>query len=146
MRGEKKKVVRGRPGERRTRTGAAASHSIHPQFEQRPGTLERCRLAKRVGHYAQGLNRVCSHNVSTNIPITASEPSSLDRRPFEGDQILVVERIFALAPNNSDVALVQPEHHAPADEFLRLVNRGLQHLALGREPEAVIDHLGVARH
>src|SRR5437764_1381771 len=93
MRGEKEKAIRGRPGERRTRVGAAAPRSIHLQFEQRPRTLERCRLAKRVGHYAQGLNRVCSHNVSTNIPITASEPSWLDRRPFEGDHRRVKNKI-----------------------------------------------------
>ena len=27
-----------------------------------------------------------------------------------------------------------------------MVNRGLQHLALGREPEAIIDKLGIFRH
>jgi hypothetical protein len=30
--------------------------------------------------------------------------------------------------------------------LLAAVDRGLQHLALGREPEAVIDQLGIARH
>ena len=30
--------------------------------------------------------------------------------------------------------------------LLALVDRRLQHLALGREPEAVVDQLGVARH
>ena len=84
MRGDKEKVIRGRPVERRTRARAAAPRSIHPQFEQRPRTLERRRLAKRVGHDAQGLNRACSHNVSTNIPITGSESSWLDRRFLEG--------------------------------------------------------------
>ena len=84
MSGEKEKVVRGCPGERRTLIGAAP-HSIHLQFEQRPGTLERSRRAKRVGHYAQGLNLACPHNLSTNIPITGSESSWLDRRCLEGD-------------------------------------------------------------
>jgi hypothetical protein len=32
------------------------------------------------------------------------------------------------------------------DIALALVDRSLQHLALGREPEAVVDQLGVARH
>ncbi|MNE91594.1 hypothetical protein D3C80_1892260 [compost metagenome] len=30
--------------------------------------------------------------------------------------------------------------------FLALVDQRLQHFTLGREPEAVIDQLGVARH
>ena len=30
--------------------------------------------------------------------------------------------------------------------FLAAVNQRLQHLALGREPEAVVDQLGVFRH
>ena len=85
MRGEKTKVIRRRPPELRTRTGAAAPHSVHPQFEQRPRTLERCRLAKRVAHYVQGLIRAFSHNVSTNIPIIGSKPGWLDRRFLEGD-------------------------------------------------------------
>ena len=98
MRGEKEKAIRGRPGERRTRVGAAAPRSIHPQLEQRPRTLERCRLAKRVGHDAQGLNRACSDNFSTNIPITGSESIWLDRLFFEADHGRVKNKI-TLEPN-----------------------------------------------
>src|SRR5262245_52480589 len=55
---------------------------------------------------------------------------------FEGHQVLIVERIFALAPDHTDIALVELELYAAADEFLALVDRRLQHLALGREPES----------
>ena len=34
----------------------------------------------------------------------------------------------------------------PVTFVLALVDQRLQHLALGREPEAVVDQLGVARH
>ena len=52
----------------------------------------------------------------------------------------------ALAAGRHDVALVELEPHLARDALLALVDRGLQHFALGREPEAIVDQLGVARH
>src|ERR1051326_1034783 len=69
-----------------------------------------------------------------------------DRAFLEGHQLLVVERIFALTPDNRDAAFVELEPHLAAHEFLALVDRRLQHLALRREPEAVVDQLGIFRH
>src|SRR5439155_6266046 len=65
---------------------------------------------------------------------------------LEGDEVLVIERIGTLAADYRDAALVELEPHAAADEFLALVDRRLQHLTLGREPEAVVDQLGIFRH
>ncbi len=44
------------------------------------------------------------------------------------------------------MTLVKLQPHRAFDVFLALVYQRLQHLALGREPEAVIDELGIARH
>src|SRR5690349_12135559 len=67
--------------------------------------------------------------------------------PFlEGDEVLVVERQRALAADDDRIALVELHADAAGDMLLALVDQGLQHLALGREPEAVIDQPGIARH
>src|SRR5262249_34202777 len=65
---------------------------------------------------------------------------------LERHQVLVVERIRALTSDHVDAALVELKRHRAGNELLALVDRGLQHLALGREPEAVVDQLGVFRH
>src|SRR3569623_1273115 len=57
-----------------------------------------------------------------------------------------IQRRVALAAGDDDVALVQLEPHRALDHLLRLVARRLQDLALRREPEAVVDQLGIARH
>ncbi len=44
------------------------------------------------------------------------------------------------------MALVELELDRSGGEFLRRVDGGLQHLPLGREPEAVVDELGIFRH
>src|SRR5215469_598598 len=44
------------------------------------------------------------------------------------------------------MAFVELELDRSGHELLRRVDGGLQHLALGREPEAVVDQLGVFRH
>src|SRR5262245_24295124 len=62
---------------------------------------------------------------------------------LERDEVLVVERIGALATDHRDRALVELERDRAGDELLAPIDRGLQHLALGREPEAVVDQLGV---
>src|SRR6516162_2580569 len=69
-----------------------------------------------------------------------------DLAVLECHQIPVVQRIFAVAADHADIALVELEPHPAGDELLALVDCDLQHLALGREPEAVIDQLGVFRH
>src|SRR4030081_1389478 len=65
---------------------------------------------------------------------------------LERHEILIVERIGALAADHGDLALVELEPHPAADELLAEIDRRLQHLALRREPEAVVDQLGIARH
>ena len=63
---------------------------------------------------------------------------------LEGGDLVVVERVGGLAPDDDDVALVELDADRPLDELLRRVDGGLEGLALGREPEAVVDELGVA--
>ena len=65
---------------------------------------------------------------------------------LEGDERRRIERVRALAAGHHHVALVELEPHLALDVLLALVDQRLQHLALGREPEAVVDQLGVARH
>src|SRR5262249_18497084 len=65
---------------------------------------------------------------------------------FEGHMLHGVERLRRLAANNGSVALVELEPHRAGDILLAPVDQRLQHLALGRIPEAVVDQLGVFRH
>jgi hypothetical protein len=44
------------------------------------------------------------------------------------------------------MTLVELQPYCARDVFLAAVDQGLQHLALGRIPEAVVDQLRVARH
>src|SRR5215813_5147641 len=69
-----------------------------------------------------------------------------DRSLLKSHEILVVERVVALAANNDHVALVELEPHPTGDVVLAIVDRRLQHLALGCEPETVVDQLGIFRH
>src|SRR6185437_6677846 len=69
-----------------------------------------------------------------------------DRAFLEGDEILIVQRISAFAADHDDVALVELEAYPAGDVLLAEIDRRLQHLTLGREPETVIDQLGIFRH
>src|SRR5512143_2860114 len=65
---------------------------------------------------------------------------------LEGNRLHRVERLRRLAADHGRVALVELEPHRAADVLLALVDQRLQHLALGRVPESVVDQLGVFRH
>src|SRR3546814_18624141 len=59
---------------------------------------------------------------------------------------LAVEAERRLAADDAGVALVKLEADGAGDVRLAMVDRRLQHLAFGREPEAVVDELGIFRH
>src|SRR4029078_13048124 len=65
---------------------------------------------------------------------------------LEGDKRRRIERLSALAPDDRDIALVELQPHLALDVLLALVDRRLQHLALGRKPEPVGDDTRIARH
>src|SRR4029450_4569049 len=65
---------------------------------------------------------------------------------LEGHDLVRVERFRRRAPNDDDIAFVELEPDLALDMLLALIDQRLKHLALWREPEAVIDELGVARH
>src|ERR1700677_3124950 len=65
---------------------------------------------------------------------------------LEGDEVLVVQRVRTVAADHMNAALVELEPHPARDHLLALVDENLQHLALGREPEAIVDELGVFGH
>src|SRR3569833_3092671 len=65
---------------------------------------------------------------------------------LEGDERRGVERGRARPAGDDNVALVQLEPHFALDQLLRLVDQRLEHLAFRREPEAVVDQFGIARH
>ena len=65
---------------------------------------------------------------------------------LEGDDLVGIERFRARPADDDDIALVELERDLALDMLLALVDQRLQHLALRREPEAVIDELGIARH
>src|SRR6516164_2374579 len=57
-----------------------------------------------------------------------------------------VEALRRAPADDPDRALIELEPYCALNVLLALVDQRLQHLALGREPEAVVDELGVARH
>jgi hypothetical protein len=65
---------------------------------------------------------------------------------LEGDMRLGIERVVGPAGDGAGGALVELHADGAGDMLLRFVDQGLQHLALGREPEAVVDQLRIARH
>src|SRR5947207_11839969 len=65
---------------------------------------------------------------------------------LEGDVRQAVEAVRRLPPDDRRRALIEFQPHTPLDLLLALIDRRLQHLALGREPEPVVDQLGIARH
>src|SRR5579862_519251 len=65
---------------------------------------------------------------------------------LEGDVREAVEALRRFAPDHAGKALVELEPHGALDALLALIDERLQHQPLGREPEAVVDELGVARH
>src|SRR5262245_64344775 len=65
---------------------------------------------------------------------------------LERDHLVRVERFRARPADDDDIALVELERDLALDILLALVDKRLQHLPLRREPEAVIDELGVAGH
>src|SRR3546814_1791525 len=56
-----------------------------------------------------------------------------------------VEAEGRLAADDARVALIELEPDSAGDVRLSVVDRRLQHLALGREPETVVDELGIFR-
>src|SRR5207244_6791464 len=64
---------------------------------------------------------------------------------LERRAVLAVERLRGPAPGYRDVALVELEAHGAGDVTLALVHERLQRSSLRREPEAVVDHLGIPR-
>src|SRR5438445_3696374 len=65
---------------------------------------------------------------------------------LEGDMGQAIEAVGRLPPDDPGQPLVELEADAALDLVLALVDQRLQHLAFGREPEAVVDPLGIARH
>src|SRR6516164_1936630 len=70
----------------------------------------------------------------------------VDRVLLEGDVAEAVEALGRPPADDADQALVELEPYDALDMLLALVDQRLQHLALGREPEAVVDQLRVTRH
>src|SRR3546814_4503777 len=64
---------------------------------------------------------------------------------LEGHDLLAVERIRRLAADDMDAALVELQADGARHLLLAMVDGSLEHLALRREPEAVIDEFGIAR-
>src|SRR5260370_20352278 len=70
----------------------------------------------------------------------------VDRVLLEGDVAEAVEAPGRPPADDSDRSLVELQPHDAFDILLALVDQRLQHFALGGEPEAVVDQLGIARH
>src|SRR6185437_15539647 len=77
---------------------------------------------------------------------TSRVPLIVDLVFLEGDVREAIEALRRFAPDDPRRTLVELQPYRALDMFLALVDQRLEHLALGREPEAVIDQLGIARH
>src|SRR3546814_14770863 len=63
---------------------------------------------------------------------------------LEGHDLFRIEAVGRLAADHVDAALVELEPHGARHLFLTVIDRGLAHLASGRETEAVLDQFGLA--
>src|SRR5579871_5028512 len=70
----------------------------------------------------------------------------IDLVGLEGDMGEAVEGLGRFAADDAQGPLVELQSHRAFHMLLALVDEGLEHLALGAEPEAVVDELGIARH
>src|SRR3569833_422222 len=70
----------------------------------------------------------------------------VDRVLLERDDVGTVQAVRRLAPEDRDRALKEAKPGRAGDRRRDVVDRPLQHLALGREPEAVVDERRVAWH
>src|SRR5262249_50900191 len=64
----------------------------------------------------------------------------------EAGELGVVERARRGAADGAHAAAVEPETCGTGHGAGGLVDRGLEHETLGREPVSLVDHLRVARH
>ena len=64
---------------------------------------------------------------------------------FHGGDILVIEAVRGTASGIDNIAFVELEANLSVDGLLGFGNEGLDGLTLGREPESVVNELGVFR-
>src|SRR5215216_2694878 len=65
---------------------------------------------------------------------------------LEGDEGIGIKRFRRFAAGNGNVSLIELQPHNALDVLLAPVDQGLEHLALGGEPEAIINEFSIARH
>ncbi len=63
---------------------------------------------------------------------------------FHGGDMFVVKAVRGAAAGVDDVAFIEFEANLAVDRFLGLGDEGLEGIALGSEPEAIVDELGVS--
>src|SRR3546814_12387780 len=85
---------------------------------------------------------VCSSDLETfRIALIISACIILERH-----HLLAIERIRRLPSDYMHAALVKLQPYGAGNLSLAMINRRLKHLALRREPEAVVDQFRIARH
>src|SRR5918995_800941 len=65
---------------------------------------------------------------------------------LEGDEGIGIKRFRRFATSYGNVSLIELQPHNALDVLLTPVDQGLEHLALGGEPEAIIDEFSIARY
>ena len=81
----KKKLSEGAQLSARTRTRTARLTLFIFSSNSVPAPWSGVVWLSELARYAQSLHRACSHNVSTNTPVTGSESRWLDRRCLKAD-------------------------------------------------------------
>src|SRR5690554_235926 len=118
--------------------------NIPGQPPEAPGTRPSTEGAEQERRLAPSLQQAQAEGIQLDEALCVA--LVVDRVLLEGHVLLAVEALRALATDNGDGALIELQAHRAFHMLLTLVDRRLQHLPLRREPEAVVDQLGIARH
>src|SRR5262249_36303591 len=146
-----------------TRAQPAPKAATTMLVARKTSTTRATRPASSSSWNSPGMKATCTCMTARGLPAAVAESADLqaervevdealgvllpvDAVGFEGDEVRAVERAWGAAPCHGDRALVELEPDRAGHVALHLVDEPLEGLALGGEPEAVVDHLRVARH
>src|SRR5262244_64974 len=146
-----------------TRAQPAPKAATTMVVARKTSTTRATRPASSSSGNSPGMRATCTCMAGPGLPAAVAESAdlqaervqvdealgvllSVDAVGFEGHEVRAVEGVRRAAPRHGDRALVELEPDRARDVALHLVDEPLERLALGGEPEAVIDHLRVARH
>src|SRR6185369_14989983 len=148
-------------GTMRAQPAAQAATSV--VVARNTSTATATRSSRASPGNSAGVRATCTRMEWAELPIVVAErsdlepervqvdesfgiPLAVDSIRLEGHEVRAIERARGLPARHRHRPLVELHANGARHVALHLVDQPLQRHALRREPEAVIDHLGVAGH